>query len=150
MHQDPSSRLLAVDDNRDSAELIVRAAERCGYEARYLLDPGALGDALAWSPQVITLDLGMPEVDGIQVLVQLADRGFAGDLIIISGHSRSERERAMQIATTRGLRVTDHFSKPVPLHGLRSALVAIKTIRAQAAPAQKRSFFRLPRKQHTG
>jgi YesN/AraC family two-component response regulator len=87
----------------------------------------------------------MPEVDGVQVLVQLGDHRFAGDLIIISGYSRSERERAMHIAATRGLRVSDHFSKPVPLNGLRSALHAIRTMRAPVAASPKRSFFRLPR-----
>src|SRR6266581_1916275 len=50
-----AKRLLAVDDNADSAELVARLAAKCGYDARSLTDPRELRAVLAdWNPEVIT------------------------------------------------------------------------------------------------
>ena len=63
------ARLLAVDDNSDSAELIVRVASKCGYEARPMTDLRPLRSVLEeWKPHVLTLDLVMPQEDGIAIL----------------------------------------------------------------------------------
>src|SRR5258707_1304315 len=62
-------RLLAVDDSSDSAELIARIGTGCGYEAQFVTDPRALLQILDdWKPDVLTLDLCMPDRDGFSVL----------------------------------------------------------------------------------
>jgi CheY-like chemotaxis protein len=120
------SRLLAVDDNSDSAELIARVAAKCGYDSRSMTDTSAIGQVLAeWNPQVLTLDLCMPEEDGISVLSLLTRSGFSGHLLIISGQDDWFRKTARRLALARGLNVADDLSKPVDLKVLRELLIEL-------------------------
>jgi two-component system OmpR family response regulator len=79
-------RLLAVDDNNDCSELIVRTALKCGYEAFPISDARTLSETIShWRPHLITLDLCLPEVDGFEILSLLKTLQFGGQLIIVSG-----------------------------------------------------------------
>ena len=120
------SRLLAVDDNSDSAELIARVASKCGYDARSITDPSTLAQVLdEWQPQVLTLDLCMPEEDGISVLSLLTQSGFSGHLLIISGQDEWFRKTASRLASARGLNVANDLCKPVDLKALRELLTQL-------------------------
>ena len=126
--QAPAKRLLAVDDNSDSAELVARLAAKCGYDARSLTDPRSLRVVLGdWRPEVITLDLCMPEEDGIGTFATLQDSGFHGELLIISGQDDWLRKTASRLASARGLRVAADLSKPVDLSVLRDLLAKLQT-----------------------
>ena len=129
--QMPAKRLLAVDDNADSAELVARLAAKCGYDTRSLIDPRSLRAVLDdWKPEVITLDLCMPEEDGIGTFATLQDSGFHGELVIISGQDDWLRKTASRLALARGLRVAADLSKPVDLSLLRDLLAKLQTERA--------------------
>ena len=120
------ARLLAVDDNSDSAELIARVAAKCGYEARCITDASTLERVLdEWKPQVLTLDLCMPEEDGISLLSLLTQSGFSGHLLIISGQDDWFRKTASRLASARGLNVADDLCKPVDLKTLREILTQL-------------------------
>ncbi len=101
--EDAKGRLLAVDDNSDSAELVARVAAKCGYETQTISDPRALRRAVEeWKPEVLTLDLCMPEADGIGLLSMLEESGFGGQLVIISGQEGWLRKAAGRLASLRG------------------------------------------------
>jgi DNA-binding response OmpR family regulator len=120
------TRLLAVDDNSDSAELIARVAAKCGFDARSMTDSSSLGRMLQeWDPQVLTLDLCMPEEDGISLLSLLTDSGFSGQIVIISGQDDWFRKTARRLALARGLNVVDDLCKPVDLKVLREVLLML-------------------------
>lgn len=126
-----AKRLLAVDDNADSAELVARVAAKSGYEVRSLTDTRTLRAVLEeWKPEVITLDLCMPEEDGIGIFATLHESGFQGELVIISGQDDWLRKTASRLASARGLRVAADLSKPVDLSVLRSLLAKLQTERA--------------------
>lgn len=117
-------RLLAVDDNGDSAELIARIATRCGYQARAVADLRELPDLLArWKPDVLTLDLCMPQEDGIAVLPTLNESGFEGGLLIISGQEDWLRRAAGRLASAQGLKVIGDLAKPIDIKTLRETLI---------------------------
>jgi CheY-like chemotaxis protein len=119
----PANRLLAVDDNSDSAELIARVAARLGYDARAMSDLRSLpGTITTWKPDVLTLDLCMPQEDGIAVLTTLNESGFSGGLLIVSGQEDWLRRAASRLAHARGLNVIGDFSKPIDIKGLRTTL----------------------------
>jgi two-component system chemotaxis response regulator CheB len=116
-------RLLAVDDHSDSAELIVRVALKCGYDAKSVADTRNLADLLKdWQPEILTLDLCMPQEDGIAILSLLTQVGFRGRLIIVSGQDDWMRKSATRLAEARGLNVVEDVPKPVDLKALRDLL----------------------------
>lgn len=117
------ARLLAIDDNPDSAELIVRVAKKCGYEARAMSDLRKLAEVVdTWPPHVITLDLCMPQEDGLGLLSLLKEKRFSGALIIVSGQDAWLRKTAARLASAQGINIVDDLSKPIDLKTLRDVL----------------------------
>jgi DNA-binding response OmpR family regulator len=129
MHEDPTRRyrLLAVEDDSECAAQIVRVALRSGYEAFPIADARSLRETISrWRPDVITLDLCLPDVDGLEVLTSLKSIDFAGRLIIISAQPDWFRNQAARLAHAHGLRVPAQMSKPVQLDQLQELLTTIK------------------------
>jgi CheY-like chemotaxis protein len=63
------SRILIVDDNHDSAELLSLVLERQGHEVRVAHEPlDAISMALEFLPNLAFLDIGLPGMDGYQLL----------------------------------------------------------------------------------
>lgn len=120
-------RLLAVDDSADSADLVARVAVKCGYDAQAISDPKSVRTLVAnWKPEVLTLDLCMPEADGIDLLSVLEETGFSGVLVIISGQDGWFRKAASRLAEVRGLKVVDDLQKPVDIGALRQLLSRLR------------------------
>jgi DNA-binding NtrC family response regulator len=120
-------RLLAVEDDADCSDLILRTAVRCGYVARAATDAESLREKIQeWQPHVITLDLCLPHIDGMEVVSLVNESGFSGQLIIISGQADWIRELTSKIASECGLHVPAHMSKPVDLRRLRELLTGIR------------------------
>jgi CheY-like chemotaxis protein len=120
-------RLLAVEDDPDSADLIVRVAGRCGYATRTAPDAVLLRETIReWQPHVITLDLCLPNIDGMEVISLIKESAFTGELIIISGQADWIRDLTRNIAIESGLSVPPHMSKPVDLRRLREVLTGIR------------------------
>jgi DNA-binding NtrC family response regulator len=120
---DGKGRLLAIDDNLDSAELVARIATKCGYETQSVADPREFRRMLEeWKPDVLSLDLCMPQQDGLSLLSILEESGFDGRLIIISGQDGWLRKTAARLAEARGLKVLDDFAKPLDIQALRKTL----------------------------
>ena len=131
-------RLLAVEDDADCADLIVRTAARCGYATRAAPDAELLRETIReWQPHVITLDLCLPNIDGMEVITLIKDASFAGVLIIISGQQDWIREFTSKVAIEAGLNVPAHMSKPVDFPRLRELLTGIRS-GLPATPAGQR------------
>ncbi len=93
------ARLLAVDDSEDSADLVARVATKCGYEAQATCDPRSVRALVQnWKPEILTLDLCMPEADGIDLLSVLEEAHYEGVLVIISGQDTWFRKAASRLA----------------------------------------------------
>ena len=122
-------RLLAIDDNFESAELIARIGTACGYETKPIMDPRTVPDILEdWKPDVLTLDLCMPHKDGFSILTSLQEIGFKGSLIVISAQNDWLRKAACQLAEVNGIEVTSHLQKPINLRALRDLLNTIRLV----------------------
>ena len=126
-HPKAAHRLLAVEDDADSAELIVRVAAKCGYTGRIAADASEMVDAIRnWRPHLITLDLCLPHVDGIEVVSAIKRAGFDGPVIIVSGQPEWIRDFTAKAAAECGLSVPAHLSKPVDLGRLRELFNGIR------------------------
>ncbi len=80
------------------------------------------GALLAQEPSHVTLDLSMPEVDGVEVLRRLAAAGYGGSVIISSGLDRRVLEAARLSATEHGLLLAGVLPKPFLPADLRALL----------------------------
>ena len=92
------------------------------------------------SPDLLVLDLYMPELDGIEVLGHLRNIGFSGSIILASGATSTDRNSASRIAAAYGLDVIGELRKPVTkelLDGILSA--AGQSTADRAAGSAKRS-----------
>jgi two-component system, chemotaxis family, CheB/CheR fusion protein len=123
MRETPPLRLLVllVDDNSDCAESLALAVRLWGHEAVVAYDgPSALEAARARAPDVVLLDIAMPEIDGYELARRL--RHLAGMekalLVAISGHGQ---EADVQRCKEAG--IDCHFLKPVDPEQLKQVLV---------------------------
>lgn len=116
-------KLLAVDDDAASAELIVRVAERCGYEAFATSDPrGVINLVAALKPDVMAVDLTMPHIDAIELFGLLSASGYSGGLIIVSGQDEASLQTAQRVAEVMGLARPPLHQKPLNFAALRDTL----------------------------
>lgn len=116
-------RLLAVDDDAASAELIVRVAERCGYEAFATSDSrGVVNLARALNPDIMAVDINMPNVDAVGLFGLLAEVRFAGRILIVSGEDESVLRATQAKAESMGLAVPYVQQKPLDFLKLRAML----------------------------
>lgn len=116
-------KLLAVDDDAASAELIVRVAERCGYDAFAVSDSrGVINLVAALRPDVMALDISMPHFDAIALFRMLAEVHYPGDIIIVSGQDDQILVMAQRSAVVMGLQRPHIHQKPLDLARLRQTL----------------------------
>ena len=116
-------KLLAVDDDAPSAELIVRVAERCGYDAFATSDSrGVINLVAALRPDVMAVDISMPHVDAIELFRMLAEARYRGDIIIVSGQDEQTLGMVQRSAELMGLRRPHVHQKPLDFARLRETL----------------------------
>ena len=95
------SRVLVVDDNRDSADTLAALLEAWGHEVRTLYDgPSAIAAAAEFQPNVVLLDIGLPKMNGYEVAVQLRKSGNRRPLILVAftGYGQDEDRRRVREA----------------------------------------------------
>lgn len=124
-------RLLAVDDDAASAELIVRVAERCGYEAFATSDSrGVVNLARALNPDILAVDINMPNIDAAGLFELLAQVNFTGRILIVSGEDETVLRSTQQKAEGLGLTVPYVQQKPLDFQKLRAMLMAKDVVTA--------------------
>jgi two-component system, chemotaxis family, chemotaxis protein CheY len=127
--------LLAVDDDATSAELIVRIAERCGFEAFATSDPrGVLELCKQLNPSVISIDVHMPNIDAKGLLELLAQSNFDGRIMIVSGQDIDTLRSVAHHGATLGLTRPEVMQKPIDISNMRVLLGGFwKEIKARQA-----------------
>ncbi|NTU82206.1 MAG: response regulator transcription factor [Chloroflexales bacterium] len=85
MAVEPGTRILVVDDDPQIGRLLRTALGACGYAVLLASDgQGALDQIVSWKPHVILLDLGLPDIDGLEICRRV--RGWSEvPIIVISG-----------------------------------------------------------------
>jgi EAL domain-containing protein (putative c-di-GMP-specific phosphodiesterase class I) len=117
-----SNRLLIIDDEPEIAAVIGRVARGAGYDTIVTTDIDDFLDRVrTWNPTVIALDLGMPDLDGLQVLGLLGDEGCKARILIVSGRDHGAMNEALALGLRRGLLMAGILQKPLRLDELRTA-----------------------------
>lgn len=97
------NRLLILDDEPLTGQTIQSIAQFAGMEARYTDNPDEFFLLISeWQPGFIALDLIMPQMDGVQVLIELANRNCTANIIVTSGVGTRVLEAAARSAAEHG------------------------------------------------
>jgi CheY-like chemotaxis protein len=114
----PVAKLLVIDDEEGIRNLLDTLLSRKGYDV-VLADGGRKGLELfrRERPDVIVLDMIMPEMDGLAVLRQIRSLDPKQPVIILTGAATPGTEQQVQ-----ALGVTEYVEKEFSLHRLGDAL----------------------------
>ena len=124
------SRVLVVDDDRPLARALAINLKAHGYDVTVAHDGrAALAEAARAHPAVVVLDLGLPDLDGIEVLAGI--RGWSAvPVIVLSARSTSAEKVAALDAGA-----DDYVTKPF---GMDELLARIRAAVRRAAPSGRR------------
>lgn len=118
-----SGRMLILEDDVHVGKVIRLIAEASGFEARLLTGPEQFFDAVQhWNPTHIAIDLVLPDMDGMQVLAELAIRKCTANIIITSGMGIRVLDAAGRAGHERGLNIIGVLAKPFSAAALRELL----------------------------
>lgn len=100
-------QILIVEDDEDTAEVVLTLLESAGYQA-VAVDRGeaALDEIANLAPDLVLLDLNLPDINGMEVLRSVRTHSFL-PMIIVSGYGK-ERDRV--VALEAG--ADDYLAKP--------------------------------------
>ena len=116
----PKRRILVVDDNVDAAEALGELLRDFGHEVATAHNgPQALDNARLHHPEIILLDISMPEMDGYEVAKRIRGELGLGDalLVALSGYGEDRHRR---LAREAGF--DQHVTKPVDVSKLEELL----------------------------
>lgn len=118
--QTAGRRILIVDDNRDSATSLATLLQMTGNTTREAYDGlEALDAASRFRPDVVLLDIGLPNMNGYEVCRRVREQSWGRDVFIValSGWGQREDRHKSQDAG-----FDHHMVKPVKLGELTKLL----------------------------
>jgi signal transduction histidine kinase/ActR/RegA family two-component response regulator len=129
-----SLQIMVVDDNRDAANTLKMFLNMAGHDVliEYAAQD-AIERAKVASPHVYLLDIGLPDMDGLELArtLRAMPRASSPTLIAITGYSQElDREKS------RDAGFDHHFVKPIDTSQLLALLSQIN-----AAPAESANSF---------
>jgi DNA-binding response OmpR family regulator len=128
-----ASRILVVDDDDDIRGLVRTLLERTGAEVHEAPNGReGLREFHAWRPDVVVLDVSMPEMDGWNVLERIRDMSEVPVLMLTARGDELERVRGLQAGAD------DYVVKPFGKQELVARVQALLR-RASRASAQEES-----------
>jgi two-component system, cell cycle response regulator DivK len=125
-------KILVVEDNEENRDSLSRRLQRRGFEVIVAVD-GRVGveKAKAERPDLILMDMNMPEVDGWEATKQIkaVPEMIAVPVIALTAHAMTgDRERAIAAGCT------DYHSKPIEFAKLLTQIESILRGKGTDAP----------------
>jgi DNA-binding response OmpR family regulator len=119
-------RVLLVEDDEPIAESLTRGLSRYGFEVTWVRT-GA--EALtAGEFALVLVDLGLPDVDGLDVCRELRARGDVPIIVISARSDEVDRVVGLEIGAD------DYVTKPF---GVREVVARMRAVLRRAQPAQR-------------
>ncbi len=114
-------RLLVVDDDRGLRDVLRRALSLAGYDVR-LSETGsdALAEVAAGAPDAVVLDIGLPDIDGLEVCRLLRREGNRVPVLILTA-----RDAVADRIDGLDAGADDYLVKPFDIDELRARLRAL-------------------------
>jgi signal transduction histidine kinase/ActR/RegA family two-component response regulator len=121
-----SRRILVVEDNEDGRAMLEAMLTLEGHHVHAVANGlAAVAAAGNWKPDVVLLDIGLPDIDGYEVARRLRAMGLDSrlKLVAVSGYGQPDDERR---AYEAGFDM--HLTKPVQPDFLRDVLAALTAV----------------------
>jgi PAS domain S-box-containing protein len=118
--QAQSRRVLVVDDNADSAKTLGMMLKVMGQQIHIVHDGvSAIQAAEDFQPDLVFLDIGLPEVNGYEACRRIRQQPWSGDMVIVAltGWGQEEDRRRSEEAG-----FDHHLVKPIEIDMLRRLL----------------------------
>ncbi|MDB5931143.1 MAG: hypothetical protein JWR60_2850 [Polaromonas sp.] len=116
-------QVLVVDDNEDAAQTLGILLEMSGHEVRMAYDGiSALKAALAWQPDVVLLDIGLPGMTGLEVARKIRQHAMQKHitLVALTGYGQeTDRQRSLEAGFDH------HLAKPADFKEVEEILNAV-------------------------
>ena len=120
---------LVIDDEAFIQTLLVRQLRQMGASRIATASNGveALAhlDAADPKPDVLLVDLSMPEMGGVELMRRLAERAYRGAVILVSGADQETLVVAEEVAKYREVAVLGFVRKPVKPEALAQLLAKL-------------------------
>ena len=132
-----SVRLLVVDDEPHIADLVATVARYEGWQAVTAgTGEAAVKEAIDFHPDIVVLDLMLPDIDGFSVLDRLRESGTMVPVVFLTARDGTADRVA---GLTRG--GDDYLVKPFSVEELMARLRAV--LRRSTGPAWQRSVLKV-------
>ena len=138
MDVDPTmARILVVDDERNIVELIATALGYEGFDVRTASDGAqALAAVRDFAPQLVVLDVMLPDVDGFELQARLRSEGQSVPVLFLTARDAvQDRVRGLTLGAD------DYMTKPFSLAELIARVNAVLRRTSVVAPASHRLSF---------
>jgi two-component system response regulator MprA len=114
-------RVLVVDDDRSTREALRRALTLAGYEVRLAQGGAEALETVAQAvPEAVVLDIGMPEMDGLEVCTRLRMLGNRVPILMLTARDTiSDRVAGLDAGAD------DYLVKPFDVEELKARLRAL-------------------------
>jgi two-component system, OmpR family, response regulator MprA len=114
-------RLLVVDDDRALRDVLRRALSLAGYDVRLAESgAGALAEVAAAAPDAVVLDVGLPDIDGLEVCRLLRREGNRVPVLMLTARAAvSDRIDGLDAGAD------DYLVKPFDVDELKARLRAL-------------------------
>jgi DNA-binding NtrC family response regulator len=129
--QEPEERnrmkkLLIIDDDVNLTKIYTRIGAQAGFEVQVTNDPLLATETfLAFKPEVVMLDMIMPEKDGIDVLNEILLSGEPTRIIVSSGYGNAMLRLAKDVGEFHGCDRVFVLKKPFRNTDLRQLLMEV-------------------------
>lgn len=119
--------ILLIDDEPALADFLADAARLNEFEPIIATDHEDFrGLFTSEKPHMVAIDLGMPGMDGVELLRFLAAQKAAQPILIISGFDRRVLESAFRLGKELGLNMIGPLSKPTRLEDVEFILAQVR------------------------
>jgi EAL domain-containing protein (putative c-di-GMP-specific phosphodiesterase class I)/FixJ family two-component response regulator len=137
-------RILVLDDEPFMLKLLTRVLANLGFTQVTTCDSGRR--ALEWidcpdsPPDLILLDLNMPEMDGVEFVRHLVYRHYTGSLILVSGEDERMLQSAEKLVQAHKISILGYLHKPVKPEDLSALLETLTPPRLNEPRAPKKAY----------
>jgi len=117
MTNKPTPKILILDDDPFMVKLLEHMLTSLGFNQLISYDNGKMAlaslDSPSSQPDLILLDLNMPEMDGIEVVRHLVGKSYSGSIILVSGEDARMLQTSERLVNAHKILLLGSLQKPI-------------------------------------